>query len=83
MLKEHYKQWKTSTWSTIRSIYPPTDPVKLSEISTSNLKTTTFIKPSEENASDDKTLKELNKFFKQNNYSNVYLQVVGQQLTRI
>lgn len=54
-------QWKTSTRGLIRSLYCPTEPLKLSGTSTSNLEATAFIKQLDTN---DEVLKGLNNLFK-------------------
>ena len=49
----------------------PTKPLQLWGINTSDLEAVAFLKPAEKT---EETLKELQKIFKQNNYTNAFIQ---------
>ncbi|PIA34208.1 hypothetical protein AQUCO_03800060v1 [Aquilegia coerulea] len=75
VIQEFFNNWTTTDGKIIKVIYPPTQPLKLINES-SILETVAYIQPS-----DNKT--ELDKVFKQSNYTNLYLQTIGKQLIRI
>ncbi|PIA28366.1 hypothetical protein AQUCO_07100032v1 [Aquilegia coerulea] len=75
VIKDFYKSWTTTDGRNIRAIHPPTQPLKLVSDSTI-LETVAYIQPSNEES-------ELNKVFKQSNYTNLCLQTIGKQLIRI
>ncbi|PIA24762.1 hypothetical protein AQUCO_35200002v1 [Aquilegia coerulea] len=75
VIQEFFNNWTTTEGKNIKTIYPPTQPLKLINES-STLETVAYIQPS-----DNKT--ELDKVFKQSNYTNLCLQTIGKQLIRI
>ncbi|PIA27489.1 hypothetical protein AQUCO_07700041v1 [Aquilegia coerulea] len=75
VIQEVFNNWTTTEGKNIKAIYPPTQPLKLLNES-SVLETIAYILPS-----DNKT--ELDKVFKQSNYTNLCLQTIGKQLIRI
>ena len=78
VLEEHYKSWATINSKKINAIYPPGETIKLttaSEYTEVAVLIKVLPEPREE------VTEELQKVIKQNNYTTVYVQVLGQQLT--
>jgi len=80
VLEEHYKSWATINGKRINALYPPGETIKLTTVS-DYTEAAALIKVLPE--PKEEVIKELQKVIKQNNYTNVYVQVLGQQLTRI
>lgn len=83
IIENNYKNWNTSN-GIIRSLHPPTTPIKLisstSSTSTNNktpefVEAVALVKPTEED--------NINRIHKQTNYTNLHLGTIAAQLTRI
>ena len=80
VLEEHYKSWAIINGKRINALYPPGETIKLTTAS-DYTEAAALIKVLPE--PKEEAIKELQKVIKQNNYTNVYVHVLGQQLTRI
>jgi len=76
----NYKSWATINGRKINALYPLGETIKLTAASNST-EAVALIKVLSE--PKEEVIKELQKVIKQNNYTNVYVQVLGQQLIRI
>ncbi|KAL7259095.1 hypothetical protein ACSBR1_005070 [Camellia fascicularis] len=81
------KTWTTVNGQTIMSIHPPPQSLELTpngDTTLQPLMTTAYVEiPSKASQRDIIQVKDIVPIMKQNNYTNLYFQTVGKQLTRI